>query len=58
MLTYRQASGAERVVNPLKELSVKEARMIENGVKQLVVDVKMGTEKGKEFSAILKIAYL
>lgn len=49
MLIHLQKDGATRVSYPLKGLSKKESKMIEKGVKNLMVDIKLGKELGKKY---------
>ena len=42
--------GAVKVVDPLPTLNVKEKEMMEKAVKQLLEDVKLGSEFGDRWS--------
>ena len=44
-----QEDGAARIINPLKNLSIKEGAMMKEAMEQLKVDTRMGSELGKVF---------
>lgn len=50
-LTHGQLDGACRVINPLKGLSEKESRMLEECVKHLKVDIDLGQGLWTQFGA-------
>lgn len=50
-LTHGKIDGACKVINPLKELSEKEGRMLEECVQQLKIDIDLGEGLWKRFGA-------
>lgn len=48
---HGKIDGACKVINPLKELSEKEGRMLEECVKQLKIDIDLGEGLWKRFGA-------
>lgn len=55
-LTHGKTGGACRVLNPLKELSDKEERMLEECVKYLKVDIELGEGLWKRFGAVVPLS--
>ena len=42
-------NGASKIFNPLDRLSDKEHKMVEDGIKHLAADMRLGSDLGKAF---------